>query len=304
MMSSAFLLVSRVMLFLLAIATTFIVASNVLATSVPGVVDSFVTTSAYSYIDTYNLQSPLTPSVGTTKTIYVNGRVTDGDGVGTGFADGDLQSVDLRFYRENVGVSCTPDMNDCYQASCTVTANSSTVLNYSCTVNLSYLADSTMVGGSYPNEAWNAEIIVKDDIAQVGSLVKQFEVQTLLALDIPSSVDFGQFLPGEETTSLNNSEYILTQKGNDVASIMISGADMSCTSAGSIPIENIKWSTIDVGASHASATSVTTTPTNAGLSIETNDTGSLSKSIYLNLITSLGVGGACSGSLVVEALAV
>lgn len=294
---------SSVQLFALVVGFLMLafVYQNIRAASVPGVVDIFVTTSSYSYVDTYNTQSPLTPLVGTTKSVYVNGRVTDGDGVGTGFADGDLQSVDLRFYRENVGVSCTPDVNNCYQVSCTVTANSSTVLNYSCAVSVSYLADSTMAGGAYPNEVWNAEVIVKDDADQVGSLIKQFEVQTLLALTIPTSVAFGTFAPGDETTSLNNIEYTLTQQGNDVASVMISGSSMTCTGVGSIPVGNMTRATIDVGATHASATSVTATPTDAGLSIGTNDTGSLSQNLYLNLIMPLGVAGGCTGTLTVEA---
>lgn len=291
----------KAVVFIFGMVGVLVFGRSIHATSPPGVVDIFVTTSPYSYVDTYNTQSPMTPLVGTTKSVYVNGRVTDGDGVGTGFADGDLQSVDLRFYRENIGSGCASDPNNCYQASCTVTANTSTVLNFSCAVSVSYLADSTMAGGAYPNEVWNAEVIVKDDADQTGSLIKQFEMQTLLALTIPPSVEFGALAPGDETTSLNNVEYTLTQQGNNVASVMISGTNMTCTGVGSIPVGNITRATIDVGATHASASSVTVTPTNAGLSIGTNDTGNLSQNLYLNLIMPVGVKGTCTGNLTVEA---
>lgn len=279
----------------------FYMVGGVWAASPPGVVDEFITTSAYSYINTYNIQNPLVPNVGITKTIYVNGRVTDGDGVGTSFADGDLNYVELRLYREFAGAGCTQDVNDCYQTYCTVTPNSSTVLNYSCIVEVSYLADSTMSGGTHENEVWNAEVIVQDDSEQLSSLIKTFEIQTLLALGIPSSLDFGAMLREQATTSTTNTEFTLTQQGNDLASVFVSGEDMPCSVNGIIPISNTQWSLTDVAYDDPSTTDLSGTPTNVNLSIGTDDDGLLMKSLYFNIMLPAVVSGICSGSISVEA---
>lgn len=276
---------------------------SVQATSIPGVVDVFVTTSAYSYTDTYNISNPILPTAGTNKQVYVNGRVTDGDGVGTGFDSGDLKSVELSFYREVMGSSCLQDLNNCYRVFCTVTANSQTVLNYSCAVDLSYLADPTSPDSPYASQVWNAEVIVTDDIDQVATLTKTFEISAIAALSSPETVEFGALAPGEETSSTTNVEFTLTQQGNTQVSAEIFGSAMVCTGNGQIPVENLKWSTIDVGASHASATSLSAQPVDMSLTIGTNDTGTVSQNIYLNAIVPLGVGGGCTGDLTVNAIA-
>lgn len=282
----------------------FYMVGGVWAASPPGVVDEFITTSAYSYINTYNIQNPLVPNVGITKTVYVNGRVTDGDGVGTSFADGDLNYVELRLYREFAGAGCTQDVNDCYQTFCTVTPNSSTVLNYSCMVEVSYLVDSTMSGGTHENEVWNAEVLVQDDSEQLSSLIKTFEVQTLLALGIPSSLDFGTMLREQATTITTNTEFTLTQQGNDVASVFVSGEDMPCSVNGIIPISSMQWSLTDVAYDAINTTDLSGTPTDVGLSIGTDDDGLLMKSLYFNIMLPAVVSGICSGSISVEATSV
>ena len=278
------------------------VGNDARATSPPGVVDIFVTTSAYSYTSTYTVESALVPNVGISKQIYVNGRVTDGDGVGTGFADGDLDFVELRLYRENVGTSCTPDVQNCYKTFCSVTPNSGTVLNYSCMVEVSYLMDSTMVGGSHENEVWNAEVLVQDDADQLSASTQTFEVDTLLALLIPTSVNFGELTPGQITTSQTNTPYTVTQNGNDVASVMISGGDMTCTNNATVPVENIHWSLTDVGYADASTVALSGTPVNVGIAVGLDETAGLSKSLYFNLSFPTALSGTCTGSLSVDAI--
>jgi len=282
-------------------SSAFFIVGQALATSPPGVVDIFVTTSAYSYVDTYNVQNPFVPNVGIVKTVYVNGRVTDGDGVGTSFADGDLSYVELRLYREFVGSGCTTDVNDCYKTFCTVTPNSSTVLNYSCTIDVSYIADSTMSGGTHANEVWNAEVIVKDDTDQLASSIKTFEMQTLLALGIPTTLDFGTLTREQATTTQTNVEYLLTQQGNDVSSLLVSGGAMSCSVNGSIPIANLKWSLTDVAFDNPASTSLSGTPSNVGISLGTDDDVGLTKSLYYNIALPAVVSGTCSGTMSVEA---
>jgi hypothetical protein len=274
------------------------------ATSPPGVVDIFVNNAAYSYVDMFNTVTPLVPNVGVVKSVYVNGRVTDGDGVGTGFPDGDLDYVELRFYRANVGAGCESDVNNCYKTYCTVTPNSGTVLNYSCPIEISFLIDSTMPGGAYESDVWNAEVIVEDDTDQLASSIKTLEIDTILALNIPTSINFGELTRAQSTTSLNNVEFLMTQEGNGVASVTVSGTDMTCSVNGAITVDNIEWSLIDVGADSESSIPLTTSPVDVNLQIGTDDDVGYSDSLYWNVTTPDVVNGVCTGQLSVEAIAV
>ena len=277
-------------------------ATQVLAYPPPGVDDVFITSAAYSYVDTYNTTNPFPLNVGTTKTIYVNGRVTTST-AGTGFADGTLQSVELRMYRANVGSSCTIDLNDCYKVSCTVTANSQITLNYSCTLDLSYISDSTMTGGTHEAEVWNAEVIATDDQNQVGSRIQTFEIPTSLSVGIPTSVAFGVLAREQATTVANNVNYPLTQNGNDVASVTVSATNMTCTPTGTIQASLMSWSLTDVDAGDPTTVPLAGVPANVNLGLGTDDDVGLVKYLYFNITLPSVVSGTCSGFMTVEAIA-
>ena len=267
----------------------------------PAVQDVFVNNYAFNYSDFYSVSTPIAPAVGATKNIYVNGRVFDEDGVGTSYEDGDINTIELQFYRSNIGANCTPDPNDCYRVYCSVTPNSGTVLNYSCLVELSYIADSTMTGGTHESEVWNAEVVAKDDAQSVDSTIKEIEINTILALLIPQTLDFGTLTRAQATTSQNNVEYALVQQGNDTASVEVSGSSMTCSINGSIPLGDIQWSLSDVGAGDVLSNALTSSPINTGLSVGTDDDVGLSKSLYWNIVMPDVVSGLCSGTSVISA---
>ena len=285
------------------ISPVFIFSPVAQADSPPGVVDVFVTNLAYTYSNTYNDAAAFTPNIGAVKTVYVNGHVTDGDGVGTGFDSGNLESLILRFYRSTMGVSCDPDPNNCYYANCSVSANSQTVLNYSCEVNVAYLIDSTMPGGSYPNDIWNAEVIVQDDTDQIASQIKMFEIETLLAVTVPDEVPFGVLSPAQATTSQNNVEMVIAQAGNDVASLGVSGTDMVCSVNGTILVNKIEWSLSDVGAGNQLGFPLSTNQNDVEMSVGTDDDASLTDTLYWNVTLPTVISGECSGSITLNAVA-
>lgn len=288
------------------IVTCIIFAASILpawANSPPGVVDIFVTDTPYSFIDTYNTQAPLTPNAGTTKTIYVNGRVTDPDGVGSGFKDGDLRYVQLIFYRENKGVSCSEDVNNCYRTFCSVQSGDvSSQLEYSCEIETSHLIDPTTTGSQFENEVWQAEIITMDQMEHIASRIKKMEIQSLLAIGFPNSLNFGTLHREQATTSEDNTEYTLTQYGNTEATASISGTDMTCAINGTIPAENIKWSLQDVSYDDPSATSVSDTPTTTGILVSADSEEAENSKLYFNIALPNVVSGNCSGVISIEAL--
>lgn len=240
---------------------------------------------------------------GSTKTIYVNGVVEDLNG------RDDIIGVALVFYRSSVsgGSACASDKNQCYlDAVCDTQTNAdSSQYDYSCQIQLSYFIDSTSAGGAYPFDNWVAEVSVSDGVA-TGSDQETKEVQTLLALNVPSSVDFGTLSLGDETSSENNQAMVVTQRGNDEADVEVSSsAAMSCTINGTIPVANQQWSLTDIGygASGTAALSGTPTDTNLYVDYQTDEATAPTETVYWNIaIPSGGVEGTCSGATTIAAL--
>jgi hypothetical protein len=279
--------------------------SPVLANSPPGVVDIFVTNYSYVFEDTYNTASPYTPSVGVSKTVYVNGRVTDADGVGSGFEDGDLRYVQLLLYREVLGVSCVEDVNNCYKTYCSVRSGDVTSeLEYTCAIETSHLIDPTTEGSPYENQVWHAEVIVMDRMDHLSTRIKKIEVESLLAVGSPNTLDFGVLAREEVTTVDTNVEYVLTQYGNTEATVELSGEDMTCSVNGLIPVENIKWGLEDVEFLDPSMTRLNHSEVASGAYLDADDTNVSMENLYFNIELPDVVSGSCSGSLSIKVLQV
>ncbi len=283
----------------------FVPPASAQETYAPSVDDIFISDSIDTYSDTYTTTAPLIPTIGGIKTIYANGHVSDLDGVGTGLADGNLAQVHGIFYRSNQGAGCLPSGNNCYTIECTLTPNSGTTLAFSCAFPIKYYAESTQEGSQYANDTWTAEVVVTDDENQIGAQSKQTEVQSILSLLIPSAMGYGTFSSaGETTTALTNLEYPITQQGNQIADVEVSGGDMSCSISGFIPVQNQEWSLIDVDA-HAQATtpltvSPVTVPLMVGYASDENDP--TIKNLYWNITIPDVIAGECTGSNEINAI--
>ena len=283
-------------------STTLFSINPARATSPPAVDDVFINDSAYSYTDTYTTSNPITPNIAATRTVFVNGRVSDADGVGTGFGDGDLASVDLRFYRSSVGAGCTADPNDCYLVSCAVSSNTSTILNYSCSIDLQYFIDATTASSPYAAQTWKADVLVTDDTAQTASLIKQTEVESILSIYIPTTMNFGARSNGEKSTVANNLNITYTQQGNTLGDLEVSGADIACSLHGTILVGDFKWSLTDVAWDDAPAQALTTSANQTNINIGTDDDTALTKNLYWNIKLPTVGNGTCSGTITINAL--
>lgn len=251
----------------------------------------------------------VTLNAGTTRTVYVNGVVSDANG-GTDIAD---TAVSVKMYRTTAtnGSACAADNNDCYAvagASCTLGAASGTTRAYDCPVALQFWADATDAG-AYSATNWTASVTVVDIAGPATSSANTdtTEVNSLTALTIPGSIPYGTLALAAQTTNANNQDLTISQNGNTQADVNVSSAaNMTCT-IGNIPVANQKWATTDVGFTDVGSTALSGTPTQVSalnVPIRTNDGVNTSSILYMNIgIPVNGVGGSCTGTDVITAVA-
>jgi hypothetical protein len=255
-------------------------------------------------------------ALGTTKQIVIWGTASDANGTATQGSNtyGDIKDINVVFYRSGVtdADSCTADNNNCYRAqlsdsSCVFSGNSGTTVHYACTLNLQYFTDSTQAGGEFPTDNWIAKVTDTDLSDTTGTASATTNVNSLLALNIPASIAYGQFALGATTTgsatlSGNGSNIIMpiTQEGNVVADVNVSGSDMTCDGLGTIPVGNEAWALGAVDYSAATPLTASAVNTLIGVDYQTDDnfaTNPSLKDLYWHIkIPATGVRGVCTGS--------
>lgn len=274
--------------------------------NLPTVESVFISASANAKTDAYSGGVINDLVAGSTRTIHINGVVQDLDG------RDDISAVDVVFRRSGVtgGSNCSADNNDCYILNgCTLTDNADmNQKEYDCPLAIEFFADSTDSGGRFPNENWIVEVTVTDGISNTTDNSVTKEMQTLLALNIPTSINFGTLGLGEKTTNLNNVEYTVIQHGNDEADLQVSMSDsgLACSGRGEIPRSNIEWALTNVGHSDTASNDLTSslTATNLNLPYKDQDSGNTQATLFWNIeIPPSGLEGTCSGSTIVSIIA-
>jgi hypothetical protein len=263
----------------------------------PAVDSVYISNSANGEVDDYS-GGTIVPVSGDVKTLHINGVVSDANGTE------DISTTTMVFYRSGAsgGASCSADNNDCYKVStCVFSADTDTTKKYNCQISIQYYTDSTDAGGRFQNENWVVDVKVYDLSSSSGSnnsVTK--EMGTILSLNIPTTINYGSFGLGDQTTNANNKEMEIAQTGNDEADVQVSGTVMDCTGSNSdIPIGNQKWSLVDVGYASGSTTPLTGASDNTFLNVgyRDNDATNVTKTLYWNIgIPSVGVKGDCTGS--------
>lgn len=270
----------------------------------PTVVDVFMTTGA-DYTQSDNTGGPggaIDLISGGTKFVKITGTVEDLGGAA------DISTVSAVFYHSAGTDACSVDNNTCYRVgSCTTQAGSTgEQLDYNCPINLSFYTDSTAAGGPDSTKDWIVHVSVQDtDLATGSNSTLHKEINTLLALSIPGTLNFGTLPVNSQTGVGNNLSMGIEQYGNDEADVEVSmAAGMGCTARGSIPQGNIKWVLTDVAYSDGTNTAVTTTPTDTNLNVgyRTNDGSPLMQTLFWNLSIPSGVEGSCSGNMTITAI--
>lgn len=245
-------------------------------------------------------QTGISLTAGGSKTYHVNGIIEDLNG------RDEITSVNLNLFRN--GQTCTgagdADNNYCYNVTgCSLRNEGGGDLNqkeFNCEVALQYWADSTSAGGVDAPGYWVAAIEMEDPAGTVADSTTQLEVQTVFAANIPSAIDFGALGLGDSTGSGTNVDQTITQNGNDVIDIDVSGTALSCDGVGSIPVGNVEWNTNDNGHSGAGATDLTGSGVGTSLSLgyRTDEVTPVTDILHWDIaIPSTGVAGTCTGTI-------
>lgn len=250
------------------------------------------TVSSTSFSDAFLLL----PSPGGIKTVYLNGIATDPNG------DADITSIQAFFYESDVELcsvsSMYDDKNKCYRnTSCSVqNVNGDDSVTFTCPISMQYYANATLS----LNKNWIARVVVRDTVGADDATVST-EVGEIISVYPSANIDFGSLYAGESTNGETNAHMTVVQTGNSPADINISGSPMTCTS-GNIPRANIQYTLTDI-AGGTPLTSAFSMLTAFNLPVRTDDSVSMSKMLYWNLIVPASVSGNCSGSIVVTAIA-
>lgn len=166
-----------------------------------------------------------------------------------------------------------------------------------------YYADAT--DASTPNAAtdWTAQVTATDAEAASDAGSNTAEIDSLIALDIDASVNYGTVLRGAVS---NEQSVTITNAGNRAMNAEISADDnMACTD-GTIAVTAVKYS-LNQGFVYASAgTALTLIDANIGnqTAARTNDAAASTTPLYLRIqIPGNGASGACSNFVTLTATA-
>lgn len=216
-----------------------------------------------------NNSTAITLNEGTSKTVTVITTVTDADGCS------DISSVVADFYMQTaVGATACDSAgeandNQCYpRVTCSVVGGTcggggDTSADYTCNFNVWYVARPTDVGSPDAGDTWEAKVTV-DDGEATGTGTDTEEINTLQALNVTSSINYGNLDPNTDTGS-SNATTTVSNTGNAAIDVEVSGTAMTFSSF-SIAVSNQKYDVSSVAYSSLSFT-LSGTPTQRELDL-------------------------------------
>lgn len=143
---------------------------------------------------------------GTITTVSCTGTITDNDGFGN------ILSVNAKLFRTGVGSGATDDDNNHYTLSgdseCIPSNGSGSSEDYTCDFDVEFHAEATDIG-TYSAQDWTCTMTPFDGEGAGTSDSDTIEVNTLYALSITASIDYGQIELGSNT-GLTNKQSTIT----------------------------------------------------------------------------------------------
>ena len=161
--------------------------------------------------------------------------VTDSNGYS------DITSVTSTLYLNNTTCSSgLADPNWCYYISSCATSNcSGNSCDVTCSVDVWFIAEPTTPTTSYPSADWQMDITAVDSGNNSDTGTTSQELNTIYALDIDTSIDYGTVNPGATSTEQQTHA---TNTGNYAIDTVLSGTDMSDGSGHTIAVGQQKYS--------------------------------------------------------------
>lgn len=191
-----------------------------------------------------NGSSNITLTENTTTVVQVTATVTDTDGYAN------LSAVTGKLYRSGAsgGNSCVADENNCYTpADTALTGCSGNSCTATLTFNVQYFAEPTD-SGAYSSEYWLGWLQATDDNSATGNATSPAsvtELNSLIALSVDDSINYGSLDVGTDTGSTNATATV-TNTGNVSIDADLTGSDL-CTDfplcdGSTISVSNQKYS--------------------------------------------------------------
>lgn len=249
-----------------------------------GVGISFVVSNATPVVSavTLNSGSDINLSEGNTYPVVVTATVTDNNGCQ------DLSAVTASVYRSLITYAgCDAggeaNNNNCYPlVSCSVSGGSCTGVtdasaDYTCTAYLKSFVDPTYGSVPYSAQNWLSTVVATDNNSAAANteIASGIEVNTLVALDVSSSLSYGNLGVGESIDPLSKTTTV-TATGNTGLDEDLSGTNMLGvgSTANIISVGNQKYS-LSSGTAYNVGTTLTTSAVTALLNVlkPTSDTG-------------------------------
>ncbi len=196
--------------------------------------------------------SPITLTDNTTTTVTCTSTISDSGGGDT------IVSATATIYRSGVTESCSADDNNCYP-NITPFASSTSGNNFYATFTQDLWFHAEPTDGTAPNysgEWWECYVIAEDSGALTDTATGSAELNSLSALIITTSINYGSLAPGASTTvSVTTTA---TTTGNIAIDVKIRGTDLA-TSTFTIPGQQQKYATSIVAWSDGAAIVMATT---------------------------------------------
>lgn len=252
-----------------------------------------------------NAGSNINLTENTTTTINFTATVTDANGYS------DISAVVGKTYRSGVtnGQNCTNNNNNCYtDSSCTLSGCSGNSCTATCSVDIYFHAEPTSSGTTYSAEYWIAWVQVSDSINQTAegySPTSLTEMNSLMALNVTSTANYGTVFPGNNTGSTNQTIDI-TNTGNIPIDGEFSGtnlcSDYPTCSGSAIFVGNQQYSlsTFTYGAGTALTSSAVAVQLNLGKPTLSPSNSNTSSFWGIGLPSIVGA-GVHSGSITISA---
>ncbi len=244
------------------------------------------------------------PHEGGYKTLYVRGRVTDPNGCL------DIQAVEVKVYRSELGNLCGVNFNNCYATSTQTLISCRKGLNsaaFEVGLDIKYYAEPTDAGSPNEYQYWFADVVAIDAARARYSGSANFEMNSLAAIGLASStLSYGTVAMGK--VSQDQAVTLVNEGNRNIIGMVRAKSDLVSNRPGFKQVSSTQVHVSLVkGFSWEDGSPIKTTQDvelPVGLMKQSRDDQPLTASAYFRLkMPSIGYGGRYSNDLIFTARA-
>ena len=167
-----------------------------------------------------------------TTAVHISATITDTNGCGDVITSGTVRGI---LFREGVSSTCAASELSCYRdvimiasTSDTCAGGADTTVDAYGTANVYYFADATDASSSFATQSWflSVKAIDDSDASSTATDTTSHELNTLVALNVSSTITHGTVAPGSNTGATNQNA-TTSNTGNNTIDLDISASDMT-----------------------------------------------------------------------------